>query len=85
MKPVQQVFALVLEKIWQMQKKTAKIQKFKKDLLALKMKTAPDKYEEKADDFKNKEVKAMLFDEYLRITQNEKQNNQALTKFFVKQ
>jgi len=82
MKPVQQVFALVLEKIWQMQKKTAKIQKFKKDLLALKMKTAPDKYEEKADDFKNKEVKAMLFDEYLRITTNQKEGNQCVLKFF---
>ena len=36
------------------------------------------------EQIRNKEVKALLFDEYLRITQNEKQNNQELTKFFVK-
>jgi DNA polymerase elongation subunit (family B) len=82
MKPVQQVFALVLDKIWEMQKKTAKIKKFQKDLEALKIKTSPDKYEEKADDAKNKEIKALLFDEYLRITNNQKEGNQSLVKFF---
>jgi hypothetical protein len=36
------------------------------------------------EQLKNKEVKALLFDEYLRETNNEKQGNQSLTKFFVK-
>ena len=31
-----------------------------------------------------KEVKALLFDEYLRETNNEKSGNQSLTKFFDK-
>jgi hypothetical protein len=84
MKPVQQVFALVLEKIWEMQKKAAKLKKFQKDIDMLKKSTPEDKYEDKLEQMRNKEVKAMLFDEYLRVTQNEKQNNQALKKFFVK-
>jgi DNA polymerase elongation subunit (family B) len=84
MKPVQQVFALVLEKIWEMQKKAPKIKKFQKDVEMLKKSTPADKFEDKLEQMRNKEVKAMLFDEYLRVTQNEKQNNQALTKFFGK-
>jgi DNA polymerase elongation subunit (family B) len=84
MKPVQQVFALVLEKIWEMQKKAGKIKKFQKDVDSLKKTTPSDKFEDKLEQIRNKEVKAMLFDDYLRITQNEKQHNQALTGFFKK-
>jgi len=84
MKPVQQVFALVLEKIWEMQKKAGKIKKFQKDVESLKTSTPSDKFEDKLEQIRNKEVKAMLFDDYLRVTQNEKQNNQALTSFFKK-
>jgi len=36
------------------------------------------------EQLKNKEVKTLLFDKYLRITNNEKQGNQALTNFFAK-
>jgi hypothetical protein len=34
------------------------------------------------ESMKNKEVKALLFDEFLRETNNQKTGNQALTKFF---
>ena len=81
MKPVQQVFALVLEKIWEMQNKKPKIARFKRDVEALRKNTQPDKFEDKLDQLKNKEVKALLFDEYLRETNNEKQGVQSLTKF----
>ena len=84
MKPVQQVFALVLEKIWVMQDKSPKIRTFKKDVEALRKTVDPEKYEDKLEQLKNKEVKILLFDKYLRITNNEKQGNQALTKFFAK-
>ena len=82
MKPVQQVFALVLEKIWTMQNKTPKIIKFKRDVETLRKTVDPDKFEDKLEQLKNKEVKALLFDEYLRETINEKEGNQSLTKFF---
>jgi len=70
MKPVQQVFALVLEKIWRMQNKELKIQKFKKEaeeLLALyDNDMTNEKYQTKLENMKNKEVKTLLFDEFLQ-------------------
>jgi DNA polymerase elongation subunit (family B) len=69
MKPVQQVFALVLEKIWKMQNKELKIHKFKQeiqDMLALyNNDITNEKYQAKLEQMKNKEVKALLFDEFL--------------------
>ena len=84
MKPVQQLFALVLEKIWLMQNKMPKISKFKKDMEALRKNTDPEKFDDKLEQMRNKEVKVLLFDEYLRETNNEKAGNQSVTKFFKK-
>jgi DNA polymerase elongation subunit (family B) len=82
MKPVQQVFALVLEKIWEMQNKKSKISKFRKDVELLQKSVESDKFEDKLETMKNKEVKALLFDEFLRETNNQKTGNQAVTRFF---
>ena len=84
MKPLQQLFALVLEKIWDLQNKRSKISKFKKEIETLRKTVEPEKFEDKLEQTKNKEVKALLFDEYLRVTNNEKEGNQSLTKFFGK-
>ena len=84
MKPVQQVFALVLEKIWELQNKKSKIAKFKKDVQTLRNNTDEDKFEDKLEQLRNKEVKALLFDEYLREISNDNQGNQSLMKFFTK-
>jgi len=82
MKPVQQVFALVLEKIWDMQNKKSKITKFRRDIETLQKSTDPEKFEDKLESMKNKEVKALLFDEFLRETNNKKEGNQSVLKFF---
>lgn len=82
MKPTQQVFALVLEKMWNMQNKKSKLSKFKREVDALRIKTKPEKFDEKLDDLKEKEVKALLFDEFLRETNNQKDSNRPLTGFF---
>ena len=84
LKPVQQVFALVLEKMWEMQNKKAKLAKFRLRVEALRSTVAANKFEDKLESLKNDEIKAMLFDEFLRTTNNVKQGNQALTKFFGK-
>jgi DNA polymerase elongation subunit (family B) len=86
MKPVQQVFALVLEKIWVMNKKLPKLSKFKKDVESLRKEYLNDteKFEEKLEAMRCKEIKALLFDEYLRVTNNEKEGVQSLTNFFIK-
>ena len=84
MKPVQQIFALVLEKIWAMQNKKAKIAKFRRDMEQLRSTVEPGKLEDKMEKLKNDEIKAMLFDEFLRETNNQKQGNKPLTSFFGK-
>jgi len=87
MKPVQQVFALVLEKIWELQgKKLTTLQKYKREVESLKKKYDGDneKFGEKVDDLRNKEVKILLFDKYLRETNNEKQGVKSITSFFMK-
>ena len=88
MKPVQQVFALVLEKIWEMNKKLPKIRQFKKDVENLRKEYFDnvDKFEEKLETMRCKEIKSLLFDEYLRETNNEKNGVKSLTKlgFFTK-
>ena len=82
MKPVQQVFALVLEKMWEMQNKKSKVIKLRRDIEILRKTAPPEKFEDKLETMKNKEVKALLFDEFLRETNNQKTGNQAMTKFF---
>jgi len=86
MKPVQQVFALVLEKIWEMNKKIPKLKKFKKDVELLRKEYLNDteKFQDKLETMRCKEIKSLLFDEYLRETNNEKAGVQSLTKYFTK-
>jgi DNA polymerase elongation subunit (family B) len=86
MKPVQQVFALVLEKIWTMNKKLPKIREFKKVVETLQKEYCDnkEKFEEKLEALRCKEIKSLLFDEYLRETNNEKAGMQSVTKFFGK-
>lgn len=95
MKPIQQLFALVIEKIWVMQGKRPKLLKYNRDVekvkkeLNIKYKDETEeiieeKIEDKIEDMRCKEVKILLFDEYLRETNNGKEKNQSITKFFNK-
>ena len=83
MKPLLQLFGLVLNDIWKMQNKVSKISKFNKSLEDLK-KTMEDekKYLEKVNKLKDKEIKILLFEKYLRETNNKKDGNQTVLKFF---
>ena len=85
MKPIQQLFALVLEQMKDFRKKKGHtLRSWKKSLEDLHAEYPdPEKYKDKEDSLRNKEVKALLFDEYLRKTTNEKEGNQSLTKFFT--
>ena len=42
-----------------------------------------EKMESKISDLRNKEVKALLFDKYLRETDNMKNNMKSITSFFA--
>ena len=83
MKPVQQLFSLVLDQIWIKQNKITKINKFKRECEQVKMEILEeDKYLSKIETMKNKEIKILLFDEFLRETNNSKEKNSTITKFF---
>ena len=85
MKPLLQLFGLVIEDIWKMQNKTSKIAKFRREIETIKQTIEdPKKAEEKITKLKDKEVKTLLFDKYLRETNNSKEGNQSLVKFFGK-
>jgi hypothetical protein len=69
-----------------MQKKLPKIKQFKREVECLRKEYVSDseKFEEKLETMRCKEIKVLLFDEYLRETNNEKIGVQSLTKFFNK-
>jgi len=87
MKPIQQLFALVLEQMKDFKKKKGHtLRSWKKALEDLHSDyPEPEKYKDKEDALRNKEVKALLFDPYLRHTNNMKNGNNAITGFFKAQ
>jgi DNA polymerase elongation subunit (family B) len=83
MKPLQQLFALVLERVWEMQTNPSmKRTRFQREVASARSKTSPLKMEDKIQELREKEIKSLLFDEFLRETNNSKENNQAMTVFF---
>ena len=85
MKPIQQLFSLVIEKIWEIQNKIPKLKKFKKEVDILR-KTYTNNiiFQEKLEKLKNEEIKLMLFNEFLVQTNNNKKGLQDVTMFFKK-
>ena len=81
MKPLLQVFALVLEDIPAYSKR---VMSFKSNIRRLKseFKDDPSKFQKKETDMRNKAVKGLIFDEYLRYTDNMKKGNAPITNFF---
>ena len=84
MKPVQQLFALVLEDMKDFKKKKGYTLRTWKNTLAALKQEYPDeeKYKDKEDALRNKEVKALIFDPYLRHTNNMKNGDTNITNFF---
>ena len=85
MKPVQQLFALVLEQMKDFRKKKGHTLRTWKNALEKLKKEYPDidKYKDKEDALRNKEVKALLFEPYLRHTNNMKHGNSSISGFFT--
>ena len=80
MKPVQQLFALVLEQLPAFQKKKGRFL----DAVATVASTIDDpvKREKKITEMRHKEVKSMLFDEFLVKAENLNKGNRAITDWF---
>ena len=83
MKPVLQIFALVLEKIPEYKKRIPQLERQTR-MLQRKHKDDEDKMNTKIQDLRNKEAKQILFDHYLRQTDNDNNGNQSVANFFTK-
>jgi len=87
MKPLLQLFGLVLENIWLSQKppRRVKANNFKKEIESVRKEIQDEKKcEKKINKMKDKEVQALIFDKYLRETNNTRSGNQSVTNFFNK-
>jgi DNA polymerase elongation subunit (family B) len=81
MKPVQQVFALILEQIPEYKRKVRQL-KIRIDALKEKYKNDEKKQTEKIDALRNKEVKQLIFDDALCKAKNIKNNQKSIKSFF---
>ena len=82
MKPVSQIYSLILYDLPQFKRKK---NNFIAKLKTLKQNSENDeKYYKKEQQLKDKEIKAILFDKYLIINENNKNNNTMITNFFTK-
>jgi DNA polymerase elongation subunit (family B) len=87
MKPLLQLFGLVLKDIWLNQKppRRVKVTRFEQSIQKIKEEVEDEKKcEKKINKLKDKEVEELIFSKHLRDTDNIKNGNQPLTSFFVK-
>jgi DNA polymerase delta subunit 1 len=82
MKPVQQVLALGLEKISAFRRRR---ENYLDTVETINSHYGSDtvKRDKKITDLRNKEIKEIVFEEFLRICENMKKRNQNITKFFT--
>jgi DNA polymerase elongation subunit (family B) len=84
MKPLQQLFGLAVEKIWENQKKTGAIKTYRKDMIQME-KDFGDNYElftKKKEKYCSLKVKVLLFDKILNKIQNEQNKTSMITDFY---
>jgi DNA polymerase elongation subunit (family B) len=85
MKPIQQVFALVLENIPSYKRQVPALKRNIDGWIdKLKDEASDEKIKKKIADIRNKEVKKILFDEYLIEIDNVTKGNQNIMSFFKK-
>ena len=81
MKPIQQVFALILENIPSFKRKVPAFKR-KCEYLKQTCKDDEEKYNKKEEALRNKEVKKIIFDDALRQANNIKNGQKSIKKFF---
>ena len=81
MKPVAQLFGLVLEQMAAFRRKKARFLQELSDVRSNWAKS-DDKLQKKLDDLRYKEVKELIFDDYLRQADNLAKSNKSITEFF---
>jgi hypothetical protein len=79
MKPVLQIYSLIL---YDMKEFRRRKPAFLMELETLQSTLEHEKYQEKEQKMKLKEVEKILFEKYLRIDKNAKAGNRPITSFF---
>ena len=84
MKPLQQLFGLAVESIWEYQRKPNAIKTFKKEMIAMESEYGHDweLYMKKREKYTSAKVKLLLFDKIINQITNEKNKMQTITSYF---
>ena len=85
MKPLQQLFGLSLEQLWEMQNKKAAIKTYRSEMIKLQSEY-PDieTFMKRKEKYCSAKVKTLLFDKTLAKIYNERNGIQTITSFFIK-
>ena len=84
MKPLQQLFGLAVDQIWELQKKMQLIRAFKKDMIILENESHGDRelFMKKKEKYCSQKVKVILFDGFLQKIFNKQHGIQKLMDCF---
>jgi DNA polymerase elongation subunit (family B) len=84
MKPLQQLFGLALEQIWEMQNKPSPLKTFKRDVAKLENECGGDLeiFMKKREKLCSTKIKVLLFDKVLQKISNERNRLQTIDSFF---
>ena len=82
MKPVTQIFSLLLNDMKEFKGSTKKNYEKKIEGIKIKYREKPKKVEEKIQNLKDKMVKELIFDNALRVCNNNKNNQKTISSFF---
>jgi DNA polymerase elongation subunit (family B) len=86
MKPLQQLFGLAVEQIWELEKKPAEIAKYRRDMDGLKRETGEDLelFMKKREKYTSAKIKALLFDKFLAKVFNAQNGVRTMDAFYSK-
>jgi DNA polymerase elongation subunit (family B) len=84
MKPIQQIYALVLQDILKIYGKDKKGIQILREIENLRKNLPQDKFIKKSNELKNKEIQKLIFDEFLIESSNKSKGLNPITSFFSK-
>ena len=83
MKPLQQLFGLALEEIFNIDNQQSAIKQYKKDLTELQKKyDGIEEYMKKREKYCSNKIKNLLFDKYLMAIYNKENSIRPITNYF---
>ena len=85
MKPLQQLFGLALEQIWESRGKTGTVREYRKEMISLEKQTNDlELFMKKKEKYCSAKVKTLLFEKFLTKIFNQQNKIQTMDVFFTK-